>query len=180
MNRSFFKILFFFASAIFLCATINAQTDASIPNGRTRPDEPPPKAVLENLKKMEADRSKKDYDEMLKNGEEAIKLSEEIELSFEKNSQLSAADFSKLERMEKLLKKIRSEMGGDGGGGGDDEKKDEKESLSVKNAVTSLKLSVVTLYDELKKTSRFSISVAAVQSSNSLLNIVRFLRIKRK
>ena len=177
MNRFFFRILLFSASAIFFCAAINAQSDASTPNGKPQPDEPPPKAVLENLKKMEADRLKKDYDEMLKNGEEAVKLSEEIELSFEKNSQLSAADFSKLERMEKLLKKIRGEMGG---GGDDDEEKDEKESLSIKNAVTSLKSSVVGLYDELKKTSRFSISVAAVQSSNSLLNIVRFLRIRRK
>lgn len=180
MNRLFFKLLIFSASAIFFCATINAQNDASTSNERTRQEEAPPKAVLENLKKMEADRSKKDYDEMLKNGEEAIKLSEEIELSFEKNSQLSAADFSKLERMEKLLKKIRGEMGGGGDDGDDEDKKDGKESLSIKNAVTSLKSSVVNLYDELKKTSRFSISVTAVQSSNSLLNIVRFLRIRRK
>lgn len=177
MNRLFFKIFIFSAVAFFCSVSINAQIDASTPNGRTRQEEPLPKNVLENLKKMEADRSKKDYDEMLKNGEEAIKLSEEIELSFEKNSQLLSADFSKLERMEKLLKKIRNEMGGDGDS---EEKNDEKDSLSIKNAITSLKSSVVGLYDELKKTSRFSISVTAVQSSNSLLSIVRFLRIKRK
>lgn len=114
---------------------------------------------------------------MLKNGEEAVKLSEEIEVSFEKTEKLSSEDFNKLARIEKLLKKIRSEMGGDGDG---DDKKEEQNPLSVKSAITSLKSSVVGLYDELKKTSRFSISVVAVQSSNSLLSIVRFLRIRRK
>lgn len=179
MFRIFFKILIFSAAAICFCISVNAQKDATTSNGEPRPDEPMPKGVLENIKKMETERSKKDYDDMLKNGEEAVKLSEEVDFSFEKNSKLSVEDFGKLERIEKLLKKIRSEMGGDGDEKKDD-KKDEQDSLSVKNAVSSLKSSVINLYDELKKTSRFSISVAAVQSSNSLLSIVRFLRIRRK
>lgn len=177
MHRKLFNLLFFCVASICFCVNIHAQADASTSNGRARPPEPLPKNVLENLKKMEAEQAKKDYTDMLKNGEEAVKLSEEVELSFEKNSKFSNEDFTKLERIEKLLKKIRGEMGGDGDGG---EKKDGEENLSVKNAVSSLKSSVVSLYDELKKTSRFSISVIAVQSSNSLIGIVRFLRIRRK
>lgn len=176
MYKVFLRVLIFSAIGICFCVSINAQADASTSSGRPRPEEPLPKSILENVKKMEAERSKRDYDDMLKNGEEAVKLSEEVELSFEKNSKFSSDDFIKLERIEKLLKKIRNEMGG----GGDDEKNDEKNSLSIKNAVSSLKSTVITLYGELKKTSRFSISVAAVQSSNSLLSIVRFLRIRRK
>lgn len=176
MFKVLFRVLFISAAAIFFCVNVQAQADASTRSGRPRAEEPLPKNVLENIKKMEAERLKKDYNEMLKNGEEAVKLSEEVELSYDKNSKFSAEDFTKLERIEKLLKKIRGEMGGDG----DSDVKKDEESLSIKSAVSSLKSSVVTLYDELKKTSRFSISVVAVQSSNSLLGIVRFLRIRRK
>lgn len=127
---------------------------------------------------MELERQKKDYQEMISNGEEAVRLSEEVELSFDKNNKLSTSDFSKLERIEKLLKKIRKKLGGD-----DDkseEKNPEQDSLSVKSAISSLKESAAGLFDELKKTSRFSISVIAIQSSNSLLSIVRFLRFRQK
>lgn len=126
---------------------------------------------------MELSQLKKEHEEMLENGKQAVKLSEEVELSFDKNNKLSPEDFNKLERIEKLLKKIRNELGGDGDG---DEKKAEQDSLSIKNAVSSLKESAAGLFDELKKTSRFGISVVAIQSSNSLIKIVRFLRIRQK
>jgi len=178
MKRSFFKFLFLSTAVFLFSLTVSAQIDASTPSGNPRREEPLPKGIQENLKKMELERQKKDYLEMIENGEEAVKLSEEVEFSFDKNNKLSAGDFNKLERIEKLLKKIRNELGGDDDKG--EEKKPEQDSLSVKNAISSLKETAANLFGELKKTSRFSISVVAIQSSNSLLNIVRFLRFRQK
>jgi hypothetical protein len=48
--------------------------------------------------------------------------------------------------------------------------------LTVADAVNTLKETTATLFDELKRTSRFSISAAAIQSSNAAIKITRFLR----
>ena len=49
--------------------------------------------------------------------------------------------------------------------------------MSPAEAVKSLRAMTVSMYDELKKTSRFTISAAAIESTNALLRITRFLRI---
>ena len=116
---------------------------------------------------------------MLAHGEEAVRLSEELENSFEKNNKLNSNDVEKLEKIEKLFKKIRKELGGDSDG---DEVKTEiaEKPSTIKNAILTLKESATGLYDELKKTSRYSISVVAIQSSNTLINIVRYIRFWKK
>lgn len=177
MFRNLSTILFLVFAFGFFSVSIKAQIDTSIPWGKPRQEEPLPKNVQETLKKGELEQLKKEHEEMLENGQEAVKLSEEVEESFNKNNKLSSADVEKLEKIEKLLKKIRKELGGD-----DDDKEDDKavKPSSIKNAIETLKDSAVGLYDELKKTSRYSISVVAIQSSNSLINIVRFIRFWKK
>ena len=101
----------------------------------------------------------------------AVKLTEEVEYSFNKNNKLSSNEIQKLEKIEKLLKKIRKELGGDE----DDEIKIEKPS-SIKSAISSLKETSENLYAELKKTTRYTISAVAIQSSNKLIDIVRYIR----
>lgn len=154
-----------------------SQFDASTPFGRKPKAEPLPKNIQESLKKKELEQLKKDYEEMLANGEEAVKLSEEVESSFGKFNKLSSDDVEKLEKIEKLFKKIRKELGGDG-----DEEPEEtiEKPTSIKDALSALKESAVGLFDELKKTSRYSISVVAIQSSNSLITIVRYIKIWKK
>lgn len=174
MYRNLSTILFLiFALGLFSVST-SAQIDASTPWGKPQ-EEPLPKNVQETLKKGELDQLKKEHEEMLENGQEAVKLSEEVEKAFNKNNKLSSADVEKLERIEKLLKKIRKELGGD-----DEDDETEDKPSSIKNAIETMKESAANLYDELKKTSRYSISVVAIQSSNSLINIVRFIRFWKK
>jgi predicted nucleic acid-binding Zn-ribbon protein len=179
MFKTFSIILFLFVAFGLLTVSINAQIDASTPYGRPRQEEPLPKNVQETLKKNELKQLQKDYDAMLANSEEAVKLSEELENSFEKNNKLNSNDVEKLEKIEKLLKKIRKELGGDADGEEDKTEIAEKPS-NIKNAISTLKESAVGLYDELKKTSRYSISVVAIQSSNTLINIVRYIRFWKK
>ena len=113
-------LIFIFAFGLFSVST-NAQIDASTRNGKPRP-EVIPKNIQEALKKQEFERMRKDYEEMLENGEQAVKLTEEVEYSFNKNNKLTSNEIQKLEKIEKLLKKIRKELGGDD----DDEVKIEK------------------------------------------------------
>ena len=43
----------------------------------------------------------------------------------------------------------------------------------------TLKTSTAKLVDELKKTTRFSLSATAIQTSNAVLTVARFMRIRK-
>ncbi|MBK6590747.1 MAG: hypothetical protein IPG22_20945 [Acidobacteria bacterium] len=141
-------------------------------------DDDKPKSFKETLVKLRIDKEKKEYDEMLGRGEEALKLSEELEKAYEQNGRLNANEINKLIAVEKLVKKIRNELGGDD----DDSDKnplEQTQSLAQKDAVTTFGSTIRKLLDELKKTSRFTVSAAAIQTSNAVLKIARLLRISR-
>jgi len=145
-----------------------------------RDDEQPP-SVGEMIEKQRILRQKKEYGEMLKRGDEALKLSEELETSFGESETLSSRDLEKLEALEKVVGKIRNDLGGDN----DDDKIEDStgpENNARRDVVSAFKFlrsSTMRLVDELKKSSRFSISVAAVESSNAVIRIARFLRLKK-
>lgn len=185
MRRYILKSFISFAFVFALALSVNAQSDASTASGRPAPKEELPKGIKESLEKQRIDREKKDYQEMLERGEEALKLSEELEKSVAQNSKLSGQDQIKLERLEKIVKKIRKELGGDDDDSDkstesiqttvDETEKDEK-PLTVVSAVKKLQSSAAKLVAELKKTTRFSISAVAIQSSNAVLRIVKFVQ----
>ena len=173
MSRNFFQLLF---TILLIAATVGlaaAQTDATTRSGNPQKEDLPT-GIKESLAKQRIEREKKDFAELLARGEEAVKLSDELEKSFTQNNQLSSTDLKKLDRLEKVVKKIRNELGGD-----DDDKSIELDDkpLSVVNALKALQNNTVKLVDELKKTTRYSVSVIAVESSNLLLKVVRFLRL---
>jgi hypothetical protein len=173
----FFRFLqFIFLLALISGASVcvNAQMDASTRDGRPRQEEDLPKSIKENLAKGRIEQEKKEHEELLKRGEEALKLTGELEKSFAANNKLSAEDFKKLERLEKLVKKIRTDLGGD-----DDEENAENKPSTLENAFQALQENTVKLVDELKKSTRYSISVIAIESSNVLLKVVKFLRFKK-
>lgn len=134
-----------------------------------------PKGIKETLAKGRIDREKKDYEELLQNGEEAAKLSESLEKTFAESNKLSVEDQKKLDRLEKLAKKIRRELGAN-----DNDNEDATEEVenpsSLREAFQALQSSTGKLVAELKKTTRYSISVLAVQSSNAFLKVVKFIR----
>ena len=160
-----------------------AQSEASTENGRPPQKVDLPKNIQETLDKNRIEKEKKDHEELLEKAQEALKISSELQESFTKNNGLSTDDRKKLDRLEKLLKKIRKELGGDDDGNESVEKVDnvikEENSPDSVSIVEKLRTTSVNLLDELKKTSRFSISVVAIQSSNLLLKMIRFLRFNK-
>lgn len=144
-------------------------------------DDNRPRGFKETLEKMRIEKEKKDFDEMIERGEEALKISEELEKAYAQNGRLTANEVTKLETVEKLVKKIRNELGGDddsdSGNVENLQGRSENGPLSRPDAIKSFRATTGKLFDELKKTTRFTISAAAIQTSNMVIKLARFLRI---
>ena len=172
MVRKFFSIIFavFLMSAAVVC--VNAQFSDAADSGRNSAGkEDLPKNVKETLAKGRIDREKKDYEELVQRGEEAAKIGDELSKSFAKQNKLSSEDQKKLDRLEKLAKKIRNELGGDG-----DDDSDESRPSSTSAAIKMLQETATSLVGMIKENTRYSVSVTAIETSNALLKVVRLLR----
>jgi hypothetical protein len=164
------------------CVAIQAQAELTgIPaSGRRESKDDLPKTFKDMQTKQRLEREKKDHEEMLKRGDEAALLTQQLEDAFQQNNVLSQKDKQKLESLEKIVTKIRKELGG-GGDEGEESASDVKDGwpTSVPEAFNRLKETTLSLVDELKKTTRFTISAVAIQSSNSVLKLVKFLRLRK-
>lgn len=168
-------IIFSFVLLVFTSVTAIAQIQDNTPPVLAKPEEiNKPKGFRETMEKMRIAKEKKDYKEMLDRSEQALKLSEQLEKSFSQSGKLTKENYEQISSIEKLTKKIRSELGGD-----DDDDKSAQPDLTDADAVKTLRERVVGLYDSLKKTSRFTISAAAIEGSNAVLKIARFFRITK-
>jgi len=180
MVSIFFRLTFALLLVTAVTVGVNAQSnmpDASTnERGSKAKQDDLPKNIKESLAKSRIENEKKEFQELIQRGEETLKLTEELEKSFSQNNKLSAEDQKKLDRLEKLAKKIRKELGGDSD---EDSDKEVDKPSSMQNALQALQNNSTKLFEELKKATRHSISVIAIQSSNSLLKAVRFLRFSR-
>ena len=172
------RIILLIVTLAAFCAAGIAQSVEEGKAGLPKTDqekESGPKSIQETLEKMRIEKDKKDHDEMVDRGDEAVKILNQLEKSFEHNKKLSNEDIGRLERVEKLAKKIRDELGGHE----DDAVEDGIGTPSLETAVKTLRDSAGLLYDQLKKTSRFTISAAAIQTTNTVLKLARFLKITK-
>jgi hypothetical protein len=163
---------------------VSAQPPTGIPDASNRDPrgENTPLGLKEMLAKQRVIQAKKDHEEMLERGEEALKIAQDLEASFEKNKTLSASDRQRLQSLENMVEKIRKELGGEDFDGVDAtpvKAEDVPRPSSVEDAFKYLQSTTMKLVDELKKTTRFSISVIAIQTSNNVLKVVRFLRLRK-
>ncbi len=178
-----FRIFLLVCALTLFCGVDFAQTSAdnkSIKLNSTDPDDDDhPKSIQESLEKMRIEKDKKEHEEMVGRGAEAMKLAEELQKSFTDNGKLTNADLVKVARVEKIVKKVRDELGGND----DDDPQTPMERVGgsslLTNAIDSLKDGADNLFAELKKTTRFTISATAIIRSNTLLRLVKILRFGR-
>ena len=132
-------------------------------------------AVAESIEKMRITKEKKDFDLMMQRGEQVNSLAKRVDIAYEATGQLTEREFDVLADIEKLTKQIRNKLGGD-----DDDIGENEGAMSRPTAeAETMKLfneSVAEFYDQLKKTTRFTISAATIQSANSVLRYARLLR----
>jgi hypothetical protein len=167
------------AIGLFTFCAFAQEADSRFP-GPPKNDPDQPVGIRETREKMRIEQEKKQYDEMIDRSEQALKLSRDIEKAFEQQPSLTRSELEKLDDLEKLIKKVRGELGG--GDSDDSDSGDQLEDTTPKNAadaVKALQTHAEKLVDELKKTSRFGISAVAIQSSNSVLKIVRYLKVSK-
>ena len=128
------------------------------------------RGVREQLIKLCIKEQKQEFEELVARTEEIAKLTGEIKTSFDETQTFTADDRDKLERVEKLVKKVRTELNAA------DDDDEEKSPDNTAEAVDELERSATSLFEEIKKTTRHSISLVAVKSSNAVMKIVKFLR----
>lgn len=158
---------------------VSAQTPGAIPslNPRGEEKEEVPSGVRDMLKKLEIEKVKKDFEEMQKRGKQVLELSDDLEKSIKTNNQFTEKDRAKLETLEKLVKKIRGELGGSDDAEPDKNDADfNKKPADVVEGLKFLRTSTIKLVEDLKKTTRFTVSLAAIQSSNAVLRLTRLLK----
>ncbi len=174
--KALFSIVFFvlFAAAAF------AQTANSDPwpNSDRRKQDDESHVVKEMLAKQQTAREKKEYANLVERSEAALKLSEELETAFGQKAELTDSERKQLESFEKLVSKIRDDLGGEDNDEAvlGEQKEDTPED--VREGFRYLKRSTERLVSEIKKSTRFSVSVVAIESSNTLIRLARFLRLK--
>ncbi|MEO5860104.1 MAG: hypothetical protein ABIR33_14285 [Pyrinomonadaceae bacterium] len=134
--------------------------------------------VKEMLAKQQSTREKKEYEALVERGEAALRLSSELEEYFEKKEQFSETERKKLEEFEKIVSKIRNDLGGDDDGETSIVEKETDSPKDVREGFLFLKRSTEQLVSEIKRSTRFSVSVLAIESSNTLIRLARFLRLK--
>ena len=125
----------------------------------------------EMLRRAEIRREEETHKEMVERAEEAAQLGDELLASYKKNSTLTRDDQKRLERLEKLARKIRGNAGGS----------DDKEELSdppgrVEGAVARLAKLTCELKESVSKTSRLVISANVIRHSNEMIELIRHIR----
>jgi hypothetical protein len=172
-------IIFVLAFAVALPALALAQEADEGANTPPRQSNDQPTTLREMMAKMRIEQEKKEYDEMIDRGQQAAKLSEQLEQSFEQTSSLQRLDRDKLDDLERLVKKIRNGLGAEGGIDDNDDDDPDEAPKNTADGVKSLQTLTYKLVDELKKGTRFGVSAVAIQSSNSVLRVVKFLKLSK-
>lgn len=115
--------------------------------------------------------AEKDYQENVERAREAAQLSTEIRDAFLHNKAFSHTEQKKLERLEKITRKIRSEAGGSDG------------DVTIENLPTQIEPALACLAeisDKLRKgvekTPRQVISAIVIERANEALEIIRVIR----
>jgi len=125
----------------------------------------------EMLRRAEIRREEETHKEMVERADEAAQLGGELLSSYKKNSSLTRDDLKRLEKLEKLARKIRG-----GAGGSDDEEKLSDPPGQIESAVTRLAKLTGDLKESVAKTSRLVISGNVIRRSNEMIELIRHIR----
>lgn len=167
-------------SAAFVAA-LSAGAHAQVPS--PRPEEPPSAArpqrkprlmgspEEEMLRRAEIRHEEENHREMVERADEAAQIGDEILASFSRNNSLTRDDQKRLERLEKLARKIRG-----GAGGSDDDEKLADPPGKIEGAVKKLAELSGLLKKSVSKTSRLVISAAVIERSNEVIELIRHIR----
>ncbi|HWW76612.1 MAG TPA: hypothetical protein VNZ44_14545 [Pyrinomonadaceae bacterium] len=125
----------------------------------------------EMLRRAEIKREEESHEEMVERSDEAAQIGEDILDSFNKHKTLTADDYKKLERLEKLARKIRGSAGGS-----DKVEVTEDPPGKIGAAVERLAELSGLLKKSVAKTSRLVVSAAVIKNSSDVIELIKRIR----
>jgi hypothetical protein len=182
--KSVFKITSLSAFVFFTCSlTVLAQ------NQRTNPQPPPLPANAEKAdnsddnkaglgsidEEMRAKRiirlAEKEYKDNVQRAREVAEIGAELYETIEEGKAFGEKENKKLERLEKLAKKIRTEAGGS-----DEDDMINNPPGKLDTALSRLAEVSASLFNTVQKTPRQVISAAVIQQANAVLQLTKLTR----
>ncbi len=111
------------------------------------------------------------HKENLERAKENAQLGIEMRAAFERHKTLTRDEVKKLERMEKLARKIRGQAGGS-----DDQNTLKDPPHNLETALVRLAELSEELHKQVEKTSRLVVSAVVIEHSNEVIELVRYIR----
>ena len=115
--------------------------------------------------------AEKEHEENLNRAREISQLGQDLRNCLKDRSALDREDTKKIDRLEKLTKKIRGEAGGE-----DDDVQIAAPPADVPTAVTQIADNAEQLSKDVQKTPRQVVSATVIDRANVLLQLVKILR----
>ena len=121
--------------------------------------------------KRQIEAADKAHKENVTRARNLVALSESLVTTYKENKQLSREDLKKLERAEKLVKKIR-----DDAGGSEPETQPEEHPKDLPTALDRLLELADSLKQRVEKTPKHVVSATIIDEANVLLELIRIVR----
>jgi len=135
------------------------------------PDDTPMTTFEEEIRaKREIKLAEKEHQENLNRAKEIAEIGKQLK-AFKDNSTLDRDCVKKIERLEKLTKKVRSEAGGD-----DDEITITPRPTDLPSAMKQISEASETLSKDVQNTPRRVVSASVINNANVLLELIRLAR----
>lgn len=115
--------------------------------------------------------AEKEHEENLERAREISQLGQDLKVGLKSNATIDRENTKKLNRLEKLTKKIRGEAGGE-----DDEVQMANVPSDIPGAVSLIADNAELLSKDVQKTPRQVVSAAVIDRANVLLQLLKILR----
>jgi len=174
-------ILFGVVLLVFSVGVDRAQTAVprSTPPSQQQPnspstdkDEPPLTSFEEEIRAKRAIKmAEKDHEENVNRAHELAEIATDLQISLRDKTTIDRDSAKKIERLEKLAKKIRNEAGGE-----DEEVNIVNRPSDINSAVKQIAESAESLSKTVEKTPRQVVSASVIGTANVLLELIKLLR----
>lgn len=179
MISDFARFIVFGCMLLVLCASsVAAQNDPSGTPLPPRPQSPLPQdnpsigSFEEEIKAKRAIKlAEKDHKENLERARQILELAKDLEAGLKDKSSIDRESLKKIERLEKLTKKIRNEAGGE-----DEEVKIVDHPTNITGAVNQIVETAESLSKHVHDTPRQVVSASMISTANVLLELIKLLR----
>jgi len=180
--RTTFKSLLIIIAFMFAAVVALAQRPSSPPppppiprvvDGQARPTEDKPLSTFEEeiRAKREIRLAEKEHQANLDRAREIARLGKELKDSLKTKTSIDRVSLKKVERLEKLTKKIRGEAGGE-----DEEVSIVNSPADIPSAASQIAEASVALSKNVINTPRQVVSATVIGNANVLLELIKLLR----